>query len=217
LLIAGEMYCQEILQKEGKKGSLFNRYLAQKKITSKMDAALNEAADFKINLLKERIETYSQKVKEYGLRDWVVRKNSTSFIKLLAEILFMVILLPIPVYGVVMNYIAYKIPSLFSGKVKDAVFLSSFNYAISLFLYPVYYLLALLFICFVFNGLLIKLLLLASMTVSGIFAFYYYIHFLKLRGKLRLLWLKMTKKSFYQRLISDRQEIIELIKAILKM
>ena len=124
-----------------------------------------------------------------------------------------ILLLPLQIYGTILNYLPYKIPIWSASKIKDPHFKSSIQFGISLFLLPVYYILLIILFCMFFDSNLIWLIFGITLPVTGLFALYNYKHMEKLWGKLRTFSLKITKHEQYNALQKDRNQIINLIKS----
>jgi hypothetical protein len=75
----------------------------------------------------------------------------------------------------------------------------------------VYYLLLFLIFSLLTHGALLKVAFALSLPISGILTFYYYIHLLKLRGRIRMILLKYRNKKTYHSLIDLRSALIDQI------
>jgi hypothetical protein len=126
--------------------------------------------------------------------------------------LLTVLLLPIHVYGLVLNYIPYKIPILVAAKIKDKHFQSSIQFGIGILLFPIYYLILIALFCLFADGTLTKLIFGVSLPLTAYFAFYNYAHLVKLRLKLRFFVLKFTHPEQYKNISNNRESIINQIK-----
>jgi 1-acyl-sn-glycerol-3-phosphate acyltransferase len=191
-----------------------NRLIVDQEIISKLDESL-PAQTANLDAFRNEDDKYQALLKKLGLKDWLLQKNTSHIGLVLLNFLLSLILLPIHLYGLALNYLPYKLPSYLTRNVKDHVFLSSLHFGIGLLLFPIYYLLIWILFCLLTQGLLIKLLFAMSLPLSGIFTFYYYIHLLKLRGRFRLLILRITDKVAYESLVQTRRRLIQKIEVII--
>jgi 1-acyl-sn-glycerol-3-phosphate acyltransferase len=209
-----QLYRQELLKKKQLSNTHPNRLIVDQEIISDLDRVLpvqSSAFDY----FGSESEMYQALLKKFGLRDWLLQKNASGMGKVLLNSLLLLILFPIYLYGLALNYIPYKLPSYLTRKVKDHVFLSSLHFGIGLLLFPIYYLLIWVIFCIFTKGLLIKFLFALSLPFSGIFTFHYYLLLLKLRGRFRLLKLRLTDSTSYNALIGTRKRLIQMIEQII--
>jgi 1-acyl-sn-glycerol-3-phosphate acyltransferase len=191
-----------------------NRLLVDQEVISLLNKSIPQK-EMVLDLFKAENHIYQEKLKKFGLRDWLLQSNSSHTGLLTLNILVSLILFPLHLYGWLFNYLPYKLPLHFTKKVKDHVFLSSFHFGIGLLLFPLYYLFIWIVFSLLTNGLIIKLLFAISLPLSGIFAFYFYIHLLKLRGRLRLWILRFSDKSSYDNLVQARKNLLVTIEEII--
>ncbi|NVO19017.1 MAG: 1-acyl-sn-glycerol-3-phosphate acyltransferase [Bacteroidetes bacterium] len=205
---------QSYLKKKGEANTHPNRLKADQDIISSLDKKLNSSAPV-FEAFRGENKVYQELLEKHGLRDWLVQKNKVMPVLLFLNLLASLILLPVHLYGLLLNYLPYKLPTRLTRNVEDHVFLSSLHFGIGLLLFPIYYLLVLAIFCLFTKGLLIKFLFGLSLPLSGYFTFHFYIHLLKLRGKLRFLILRLTNKPQYHRIIEARQNLVNRINEII--
>lgn len=206
---ACEVYRHELLRMKSLKNNHHNRLVADKEIIAGINSRLTEDPGI-IEQLNSKLEYYQNLLKINGIRDWVVRKRSKAG-TILPDLLVTVLLFPSFLYGLILNYLPYKTPLRFTRKVKDKVFHSSIHFGIGLLLFPIYYLLLFLIFSLLFQGAMLRTAFALSLPLSGILTFYYYIHLLKLRGRIRLQLLKYRNKKRYQNLIDLRAALTDQI------
>jgi 1-acyl-sn-glycerol-3-phosphate acyltransferase len=80
----------------------------------------------------------------------LLRKKKHPFGWLMLSSLFLLVTMPVFILGAALNFIMFKVPALQSRKVKDEAFISTIRYgmtvALSFFIFPLYLVLALIFI-----------------------------------------------------------------------
>ena len=159
----------------------------------KIIASLNKLIEQKpddANILKEKVSQFKNLLHDLNFRHWVVRKSKYSFIGLFLQAILMITVLPIFLFGVLFNYIPYKIPVLLTKKVKDPQFLSSFRSVISMIIFPLYYLLIAIIASLFIKVTWMLILFVLSIPFLGLYAFHYYIESKKLWAKIRYNFLK---------------------------
>lgn len=208
---ATEIYLPEELETERIRKTLYNRFLARKKIIGKLNAVPCEN-DESMKALKNLTAEYSECLRKNLLRDWLVRREKISLLSFILEAVFMAILFPLYLYGMVMNYIPYHIPVRITRKIKDPHFIGSVRFGAGFLLFLLWYLLWFLIALFVPVDLAWKVLFLFGTPFAGVFSFYYYRNVLKMKGKYR--WLKLMKddKDQSNRMIFLRKKISAMVK-----
>jgi 1-acyl-sn-glycerol-3-phosphate acyltransferase len=145
------------------------------------DKSLNVMLDEYIDRKPEEFEAVDELVKEYtkgveklNLRDWVFKKKSHSILNIGLRILLLLPLLPIYIFGVINNYLPYKIPELVTKKVKDEQFISSFRYVVGLITFPIFYLIFSIVFFMLIPDPIWRTAYVLSLPLTGLFAFSYY-------------------------------------------
>lgn len=203
------------LERENLANTHYNRQIADQEIISKLDGVIESKPD-EFEIFRIENNMYRKQLKQYGLRDWLLAKSRINAAGFLLDCLVSILLMPLYFYGLLLNYLPYKLPPQFTKKVKDHVFLGSLHFGIGLVLFPVYFLLAWILFSIFVKSLVLRLLFAVSLPLSGIFTFYFYIHLLKLRGRFRLLKLRYTRQAAFGTLVNSRIKLIHSIEEILK-
>ena len=205
-------FYQHVLLSERKlRNTHRNRFIIQQEISSRLNQITANTPEL-LEPIRPLLSEYSGLLEKYDIRDWLVRKNNPNPLRLFAGILLSAILLPAHLYGMIFNYFPYHFPVIISRKVKDRVFRSSIHFAISLFLYLVYYVILIAVFCLIFNGIWLKIAFTLSLPVTGMIAFYNYRNFLKIKGKFRFIRLKSKDNETFNHLIGLRHQIMNQIK-----
>lgn len=197
------------------KRHLYNKLVIKQYIAQKLECALLSNPE-ELNELASKMKAYNSLLDSNSIIDKLLQSKQIRILPLLIETLISLLLIPLHLVGVIIFYLPYKIPEIIAKKVKDPIFQGSIRFGIALFFFPIYYLLlAIAFLIFkplagydVIGILLLPLL--------GYFTFYNYKHLIKLRGKLRLLSIKLFMTDKYNQLTHLRNEIIQQIDKLTK-
>ena len=192
----------------------FNKLTIRQYIVHKATEAFSRYPE-KAAELQHELSVYTKKLLQKGLKDCDLQQKAPLGLPVLLEIAFTVLLLPLHLYGMILNYLPYKIPVWLAAKIQDKHFKSSVQFGISLLLFPVYYLLILIAFGLFTEGSLFILLFGISLPVTGLFAFYNYKNMLLLAGKLRLYALRITNIEEYKTIYNERIHLIDLIKTVI--
>jgi 1-acyl-sn-glycerol-3-phosphate acyltransferase len=103
-----------------------------------------------------------------------------SFISLLIKSLFLLIISPAFIYGLINNYLIYKIPLIIVKKIKDKQFHSSFKSVISLLLTTVLHTLQTVLFLIISKSWKLTGIYFISLPFSGMFAWWYHVQFKEL-------------------------------------
>jgi hypothetical protein len=205
------MYAPNVWDTRNVKREPFNKLKIKQYIVQKVTEAF--AVDpAKAVALSSSLSEYNHKLKKLGLEDCFFQEKQPGFLSILLETLLSILLLPIHVYGFILNYIPYKIPILAAAKIKDKHFQSSIHFGIGVLLFPIYYLIVITLFCIFADGIVPKLLFGFSLPLTAYFAFYNYAHLVKLRLKLRFFILKLTRPEQFKSISNIRESIINQIK-----
>jgi len=171
-----------------------------------------------IDQLIQKVNEYARLLKNLDLRDHVVRKEPYFRTRLILLAPVLLLLLPLFLYGAVLNYLPYIQADAFPRKkMKDELFHSSIEIVISMILYPGWYLI-LFVLCWVIVGKFwIAGLFLISLPVSGLFAINYYKWVKKWWARWRFMGKKAAKDESVMRLIGLRKELQEFMQQVMKV
>ena len=164
--------------------SLPNRFKADKTMIGILDQELGDNPETLEKLNKEVTE-YQSGLRKFRLRDWVLKKEKYSCLRIAVKISAMILLLPAFIFGWIHNIIPYRFTASRVKSIKDPQFHSSIKYVIGMVVFPIMYVLFATVLAFMNWLVWIKLIYILLMPVTGLFAFYYYIHFRKLNAMIR--------------------------------
>ena len=207
------LYQQQVVQRLGldcRKAE--HRLQAQQKIVAALQEYDQTNPD-EMSALCLTAKNYLATLDQYNLRDWVVERQPYSLMSLLARSVLSLAGLPFWMLGMFFNYIPYKLSAFASRKIKDPQFVSSVQFVAGLVLYPLYYLIMIVFLAifvpFIWGKLIMPLLL----PVFGIFAYNYYLSIKKLVARFR--FYKQRKNAEISQAVEMRKIIFEKMNGIL--
>ncbi|HWR99526.1 MAG TPA: 1-acyl-sn-glycerol-3-phosphate acyltransferase, partial [Prolixibacteraceae bacterium] len=93
--------------------------------------------------LVSQTRTYTREIQKGGFTNkQIAQAVHTTWLKLTGMLAISLLSAPLLVFGILFNFIPFLVPSLFfTRKIKDTAFISSFNFALSLIIFPIFYLL----------------------------------------------------------------------------
>jgi 1-acyl-sn-glycerol-3-phosphate acyltransferase len=178
---------------------LAEKFKCQKKFISRAEAFLeaNQEDD-----RESKMKSFQEKVNSLGLRYWLFNKERQ---KPLLSILTLVLFSPIHVYGVVNNYLPYKLPVWFvNKKIKDIHFHSSLKMALGVVFFFIFWLAQALIIGnqmpdhwqWVYG---------ISLPISAWISYQYWVKLLKTKGMLTYNKLRKTNNPEFNQLVDQRE------------
>jgi len=192
----------------------YNRFTIKQYIVQKASEAFSSHPD-KAADLGHSMKKYNNQLIKYRLNDCDLQQKAPLGLPVILETLLCVLFFPLHLYGMVLNYLPYKIPVWLASRIKDKHFKSSVQFGISLLLFPVYYLILIALFGIFTKGSLLVFLFGLSLPATGLFTFYNYKNMLRIKGKLRLYIIRLTKYEQYNSIYNERVQLINLIKSII--
>jgi len=198
------------LKSGGSKRGLLSRFDSNKKLISILGDWI-EKDHGKIESIASRVKEYFEKLDKFNFRDHVLAKEPYSFFGLALKSLGMILGLPLFLYGLINNYLIFKIPEYLSlTKIKDKQFRGSIAFVLAfVVLFPILYLIQTILVAVFTTGWWIPLLYLLSLVPAGLFAIHYSFWFKKLRAKWKFYLLSAKKDKDLSNLIELRKSIIQ--------
>ena len=203
------IFPEEINKAANEKGdTLQSKFKAQKQfianIENKIENDLSVAEQ-----LNEKAKSVIDYSKENKLKYWLFEKEKYSFFNLFFSVLGLVLCFPIHIYGMINNYLPYKIPVWFvNSKIKDITFHGSFKMAFGVLFFKIFWLTQTIIVACLTDDY-IWILYLASLALSAIFSWNYWVFFLKTKGKIKYNQLSKTKE--FKKAVKDRAYLLSLI------
>jgi len=142
----------------------------------------------------------------------LLEKERYSAARIIRDLIALAVTLPLFIYGVLLNFIFYIIPELFTRNIKDKQFYSTIIYSVSLglalLIMPVYLVISLI----VIKPWWLALLVFATIPVSGIFAWGYRLFYNQLKGIIRINRYLKRKNSDFIKLTEAYREILDIVR-----
>jgi len=166
----------------------------------------------RVENIRSRMEEYLNNLRQLGLRDTDIarnQKNRSFLLSNLEALLILVLGFPIYTYGLINNYLPFKIPSLIAKKISSSIeFRGAIGMVGGMFTFLIFYILQ---ITLVWKYSHIQWLTIAyglSLPISGLFAYWYFHTVNKMRTKWILMMLFYKRSVFISSLITEREQII---------
>lgn len=176
---------------------------------------INEKDPIRVELVREKIENYMNTLEHLNIQDHVLKKSSSgnSILADAASVLIKLILgFPFYLFGVINNFLPYKIPEIFAKKAKPhfygSIAMSTGIITFSLF-YSFQIWVVITKIDIGYNPLLVGIIYGVSLPLTGMFSIYYWRRFIRNKEKWRFISLFYRKAALISRLILEREEIID--------
>ena len=200
---------------EGSEDSLLSHFDSHKKLISILGEWIKKDKG-KIEKITSKVKVYFKTLKKLNLRDHVINNAPYSSLELVLKSIVMIICLPLYLYGVVNNYIIFKIPDYFTiKKIKDTQFRSSIAYVLAfMVLLPLLYTIQTILVAVFTTGWWIPLLYLASLIPAGLFAIHYSFWYKKIVARWKFNILKSKKNQDLLNLIDLRKTIVDSLDEI---
>jgi len=204
-----DIYLMRFMQKTGINDFSYpNQFNAEKKLVDILDHVSAADPGF-MKKTGQLASEYDSLMRKYNLRTFLLRKARYPIVGLILRSLGLLLLSPIFIFGTIFNYLPFMIPVWISRKVEDIQFHSSFKFVLALIIFPVFYLLLLLFPGLLFHGCFLKLIGILIIFICGNLALIYLVHLKKVFAKWR--YNVLSRKGKLDRLFQIRNEIFELL------
>ncbi|MFC2115265.1 1-acyl-sn-glycerol-3-phosphate acyltransferase [Bacteroidota bacterium] len=185
---------------------LYHRLLADQYMIKELARVEAEQGN-NLSSLTEMGNEYSAGVDKLKLRDWVFEKSRYSVPGLILASLGLLALLPVFLYGAILNSFPYWLTGKISDGLKDTQFRSSFKLVLGTFLFPITYLILFIPVWLLTESWWIKWAFLISLPVIGLFSHTWYIWYKKIRSLWKYQALTMGNDKYLEKLKSLRNEI----------
>ena len=166
--------------------------------------------------LQQRLNAYFHKLDLLGLQDGLLKKKNLEtdiFKKSIGISIFLLIGLPIWLFGLITNYLPYVIPSkIASSFFKSIEYRAPVMMASGILTFSFYYLLANILIFQLTENWIFILVYTVLAALSGFFVLFYWNVVLETKNNLKLLSIFRKEKEIIQELIEERKEIYFMLK-----
>jgi len=184
----------------------------------KMVNILNEVSTDKPEILEElkpKVEKLSRGIKSLNLRFWTLRRPVHSIPMLILKSLMLTAMFPVYLWGLVHNYLPYKIPVWLVRPIKDVMFHNSVKFVISFLVFQFYYLIIFVLIIIFIQPWWIVLAWIVSIPITGLFSFHYYLYTKKTFAAWRYNFMMGRKDSRIVELRKLYEEIVATMDSII--
>ena len=190
-------------------------FVAEKDLIQKIEADFKEDSPA-IEEVRTQTRLYKDGLKKLKMRDHVIARPPKSRFVLLLGAIALILGLPVHLYGVLHNYIPYKIADRMALKFfKDDHFHSSIRFGVGFFLFPIYYLLLFL-IAWGITDILTATVYLVSLPLSGNFAMFYSTQVKKWYARWKYLNLLNAGDTLLSSVIAAREKMSHYVSGIIK-
>ncbi len=211
-----KMYSAAILKEKGLKPSLKNSFITQKELAEKF-AHRAGSSEPEMLALESKLASYKDLLDKNRIRDRQVAAKNIGLPGFVLKALLLLILFPVHIVGMALNYIPYYLPVYLSRNIKDLHFLSSVRFGAGFFTFGIWYLIMLIISFFIFENKILIPAFMVSLPFAGIFSFYYYRQMKKFQAEMRWLKIRFRRPMEYKGLLKIRGEIIEMIRNLVNV
>jgi glycerol-3-phosphate O-acyltransferase/dihydroxyacetone phosphate acyltransferase len=170
----------------------------------------------RVNVLREMTGSYFKKIKPLNVRDWVIRKSEAGKLNwggTLFNYFIFLLFSPVWLFGVITNYVPYKVPSMIADKiVKHIEWHASINATMAIFLWQIYWLLQSLAVALIFRNWNILWAFMLAVPVAGLIAQELYVLLKKTNGARRFL----SARNRVGEVVELRKEIVSEVEEMKK-
>jgi 1-acyl-sn-glycerol-3-phosphate acyltransferase len=205
-MIAGKDYAKKLFFSLVPELQIFK---AEQDLVSKLEQFEANQPEVFEQIIK-KTNSYMRGIAKTGVDDdQVVKASTTHMVKLIACLFGVLLSVPVFLFGFLFNAIPYYIPRLFfTRKLKDRAFVSSFNFALGLVLFPLFYLIEFGLIWIFSDSLIYSALSLVLMPFAGKIAYSLLLFY---RDLMQVLKLRIFNRKSFKRIKILRSDLINTI------
>jgi len=172
----------------------------------------------RVTALREKVAIYFSKIKALHTRDWIIEKNNLGELKsggIVFNYFIFLLFSPIWLFGLITNYVPYKVPYVIAKKVaKNIEWQASVNATIAAFLWQFYWLAQSLVVALVFRNWYLLGAFMLLVPITGMLAQELYVLVKKANGARKFLLMKNSSEvGEVQKMRNEIVEEVELLKA----
>jgi len=155
---------------------------------------------------------YLHEIDKAGVSPRQIEKAAKSAVPvLLVQVIGALLSMPFFAFGFLSNILPYSLPRvILTRKIKDKAFLSSFNFAVGLILFPIFYLLEGVIVGLLTGSVLVPLSFILFMPFAGKIAFNLLGFY---RDLVHVLYLKLVQRRHLNRCVRLRSDLLALIRS----
>ena len=208
-----EVYRPEMYKRLGAKSdSLYDRFKADKELISKLDKTLESNPD-KIGAIDSKFKRYAEIRDKLNFRNWTFKRTNYSILLNILQIVALVVLSPLFLFGLFNNWPHYYFPMKFSKKIKDPQFRSTATWGMGVVIQAIYYII-LITLAFIFSPIWwLAFIYVVVLPYSGLLAWWMRKIFIKAIARLRFKF-ALKKSAELQEAIQLRADIINDLNSI---
>ncbi|MFH1001341.1 MAG: 1-acyl-sn-glycerol-3-phosphate acyltransferase [Bacteroidota bacterium] len=169
----------------------------------------NQMDDF-----QELVVNYKKNILEQKIDYEIAGQKTTSYFRLICEFVLYLGSFPGFLVGWLFNYLPFGFSIYMANKVKDKQFHSSFKFAITLFLWPLWFIIVTTIFWFINRDVYLTLGFFVLIPVSGILARFYWTSFQHFLKKWRWTRLKDNQVTIYEKIRTVREQIFAKVDSI---
>jgi glycerol-3-phosphate O-acyltransferase / dihydroxyacetone phosphate acyltransferase len=164
----------------------------------------------RVQALRDRMQVYTQQLKELGLQHFPTLEEKNELLrKSIGKTMLLALSLPLYLYGLFNNYLAYIIPSQVADALtEEKEFRAPIMLSVGTFSFPILYAIQAVMLWQFLPNKVYLLLYLLSLPISGFFTLRYWNTMVRVREHWLLLQLFMTKSPEVESVARLRQEMI---------
>lgn len=168
-----------------------------------------------LQAIQQKIQAYMNDMERLNLKDHLLRKRPTNvplILDMFQTLVYIIIGFPIYFYGVINNFLAYKIPVFLASRSPRPDFHGSMIMSIGMATFIVFYSLQIWLVASfapVKSGWWIPVAYAVSLPITGILALYYWRYLEKIRSRWLFISLFYRKNSLITKLIKQREDIVK--------
>ena len=214
--IIRRIYSSEYVKIQGRSPHYFpNIFEADKKIVAILDKFRSDDNE-KFTELMTKAKEYSRLLDKLHLRDWIFRKK-LSFRTFLLRCLLAIVVIPLMIYGFVVNFIPYNASTLVTRRIKDQMLHSSFHFGMGALLsFPLWYIIVFIVTWLATGVWWIAALYIVSLPVSLVIYLHSKIIVKKQFNRVCRLRFWFQGDRFYLRAVELRKEIVDVVEKLVK-
>ncbi len=190
-------------------------YLISKQIANAINYfEANKPVEYTV--IKNKLDQYVEDMKKIKIHETILAQDifhKTSLFQKILIPVYLLIFLPVTIWGLITNYLPYKIPSLLVRKIsKEKEYRAPVMMVIGLFVFPLFYFTEI----YYFNKLLSTSTLMTglfslSLPLSGFYTLHYYQFYLYSKNLFFMNFLRIEKEALFINLKKSREEIVLLL------
>jgi 1-acyl-sn-glycerol-3-phosphate acyltransferase len=209
-----ELYRKNSCRKLGLKNHPKNFIKAEQYIISKIEDYSDTNFEEKQEMLKVAT-AYKELKSRLKLSDSIIEKGGIGLMEIIWNMLIIWFLIPFSLYGFLVNLAPFWLTRYsFRGNIKDRQFYSSFCYGLSIIVYPLWFLVVFIFVCFVLNNWLYALALVLFSIPCGIIAWGFTQRLIAVYNRVRISQLLKDGNSDLKNLLNCRNSILGFLDKI---